>query len=165
MARLEQNKRVDLAVRSVAAWPEPLSFVVVGDGSQRRLVEKAAEDAGVSHRVRFMGAVSDDALVELYRGALGVVYVPFDEDYGLVTLEGFLSAKPVVTAEDSGGTLEFVADGVNGFVVAPAPAAIADAVQRLHRRRADAASLGAAGRERAAAITWDQVIDRLVAHG
>jgi glycosyltransferase involved in cell wall biosynthesis len=165
VARLEQNKRVDLAVRSVAAWPEPLSFVVVGEGSQRTLVEKAAEDAGVSHRVTFMGAVTDDALVELYRGALGVVYVPFDEDYGLVTLEGFLSGKPVVTAADSGGTLEFVDDGVNGFVVAPAPAAIADAVQRLHGRRAEAASLGAAGRERAAAITWDQVIDRLVAHG
>jgi glycosyltransferase involved in cell wall biosynthesis len=119
----------------------------------------------VADRVRFLGAVTDDALVELYRGALGVVYVPFDEDYGLVTLEGFLAAKPVVTATDSGGTLEFVDDGVNGFVVAPTAAAIAYAVQRLHGRRAEAAALGAAGRERAAAITWDAVIERLVAHG
>ena len=165
VARLEQNKRVDLAVRSVASWPASLSLVVVGEGSQRGLVERAAEASGVSDRVRFLGAVTDDALVELYRGALGVVYVPFDEDYGLVTLEGFLAAKPVVTATDSGGTLEFVDDGVNGFVVTPTAAAIADAVHRLHGRRADAAALGAAGRERAAAITWDAVIERLVAHG
>lgn len=91
--------------------------------------------------------------------------MPFDEDYGLVTLEGFLAAKPVVTATDSGGTLEFVEDGVNGAVVAPEPAAIGAAVRRLHERRGEAAELGAAGRERAAAITWDAVIERLVAHG
>ena len=165
VARLEQNKRVDLAVQSVAWWPEPLSLVVVGEGSQRALVEKAAEEAGVAGRVRFLGAVSDAALIELYRGALAVVYVPFDEDYGLVTLEGFLAAKPVVTAVDSGGTLEFVADGVNGAVVAPEPQAIGEAVARLHGRRADAAAQGAAGREQALAITWDQVIERLVSHG
>ncbi len=165
VARLEQNKRVDLAVRSVASWPASLSL----RRRRRRQPACAGRDGrpkrpGVSDRVRFLGAVTDDALVELYRGALGVVYVPFDEDYGLVTLEGFLAAKPVVTATDSGGTLEFVDDGVNGFVVTPTPAAIADAVHRLDRRRADAAGLGAAGRERAAAITWDAVIERLVAH-
>ncbi|MGE0362355.1 MAG: glycosyltransferase family 4 protein [Vicinamibacterales bacterium] len=165
VARLEQNKRVDLAVRSVATWPAPLTLMVVGEGSQRPRVERAAEEAGVGHRVRFLGAVDDPTLLELYRGALAVVYVPFDEDYGLVTLEGFLAAKPVVTASDSGGTLEFVEDGVTGVVVAPTPEAIGEAVGRLHGRRQGAAALGAAGRERAAAITWDAVIDRLVAHG
>jgi hypothetical protein len=35
----------------------------------------------------------------------------------------------------------------------------------LHGARHVAAALGAAGRERATAITWDQVIDRLVSHG
>lgn len=165
VARLEQNKRVDLAVRLVAHWPEPLRLVVVGEGSQRRLVERAAEEAGVAARVTFLGAVGDDALPALYRDALAVIYVPFDEDYGLVTLEAFLAAKPVVTATDSGGTLEFVDDGVTGSVAAPDPEALGGAVAALHASRARAASLGDAGRARAAAITWDGVIDRLVSHG
>ena len=126
---------------------------------------RAAEEAGVAHRVTFLGAVADDQLPELYRNALAVVYVPFDEDYGLVTLEGFLAAKPVVTATDSGGTLEFVADGVTGRVTAPDPRAVGEAIAELHGARHLAAAFGAAGRERAAAITWDQVIDRLVSHG
>jgi glycosyltransferase involved in cell wall biosynthesis len=93
------------------------------------------------------------------------VYVPYDEDYGLATLEGFLAARPVVTAHDSGGTLEFVRDNDNGFVVPPDPAAIADAIARLDADRTGAASLGAAGRDIAAAISWDHVIDRLLSHG
>lgn len=165
VARLEQNKRVDLAVRSVAHWPEPLSLVVVGAGSQRAQVERAAEEAGVRHRVTFLGAVSDAELPGLYRHALAVLYVPFDEDYGLVTLEGFLAAKPVVTATDSGGTREFVEDGVTGRVTAPEPRAIGEAVAELHGARHVAAALGAAGRERATAITWDSVIDQLTSHG
>ena len=51
------------------------------------------------------------------RDALAVVYPPFDEDFGYVTLEAFLARKPVITATDSGGPNEFVVDGVNGFVV------------------------------------------------
>ena len=164
VARLEQNKRVDLAVKSVAHWPEPLRLVVVGEGSQRARVERAAEDAGVSHRIQFLGAAPDDALPELYREALAVMYVPYDEDYGLVTLEAFLAGKPVVTATDSGGTLEFVTDGVTGRVVPPEPDALGGAVAALHANRPAAASLGEAGRAVAASITWDAVIDRLVSH-
>lgn len=165
VARLEQNKRVDLTVRSVAHWPEPLTLVVVGEGSHRPFVERAAEEAGVAQRVTFLGAVSDHDLPGLYQNALAVVYVPFDEDYGLVTLEGFLAAKPVITAHDSGGTREFVEDGVTGRVTAPDPRAVGEAVAELHGARHLAAAFGAAGRERAAAITWDHVIERLVSHG
>jgi glycosyltransferase involved in cell wall biosynthesis len=165
VARLERNKRVDLIVRSLAHLPPHLKLILVGEGSHRRHLERDAEQLGIRDRITFAGAVNDDELVALYRDALCLVYVPFDEDYGLATLEGFLAEKPVITAHDSGGTLEFVRDGVNGYVVAPQPEAIADAVARVDADRARAASLGHAGRQVAAAITWDHVIERLVSHG
>jgi glycosyltransferase involved in cell wall biosynthesis len=165
VARLERNKRVDLIVRAFAHLPPHLRLVVVGDGSQRPAIEREAEELGVLDRTTFAGAVSDDELVELYRGALCLIYVPFDEDYGLATLEGFLAEKPVITARDSGGTLEFVRHENNGFVVDPEPAAIADAVARLDADRALAVSFGRHGRDVAAAISWDDVIERLVSHG
>ncbi len=165
VARLEGNKRIDLVVRALAHVPPPTSLVVVGEGSHRWLIERAAEEAGVSDRVRFTGAVDDDTLAALYRDALALLYLPFDEDYGLATLEAFLAAKPVITATDSGGTLEFVHDQVNGFVVDPSPAGIGAAVARLASDRGLAGRLGAAGRELALGITWDTVIDHLVSHG
>lgn len=165
VSRLEGNKRVDLIVRAMAHAPAPLSLVVVGEGSHRALIERAAEEAGVTERVRFTGAVDNEALVALYRDALALAYVPFDEDYGLATLEAFLAAKPVVTARDSGGTLEFVQDDVTGVVVEPEAAAIGDALARLDADRGRARRLGEAGREVASAITWDSVIAHLVSHG
>jgi glycosyltransferase involved in cell wall biosynthesis len=164
VARLERNKRVDLIVRSLPHLPAHLTLVVVGEGSHRKLIEREAEHLGVRDRVTFAGAVADDDLVGLYRGALCLVYVPFDEDYGLATLEGFLAHKAVVTARDSGGTLEFVREGENGYVVEPTPAAIADAIARLDANRALARSMGEIGRNVAAAISWDHVIERLVSH-
>lgn len=165
VARLERNKRVELTVRAMQHLPSEIKLVVVGDGTHRASVEKAAEQTGVSDRVTFTGAISDDELVPLYRGALGVVYVPFDEDYGLATLEAFLAEKPVITARDSGGTLEFVQDGVNGFVVEPESAAIAEGIARIAADRTLAHALGHNGRELAVTISWDQVIEQLLSHG
>jgi glycosyltransferase involved in cell wall biosynthesis len=103
--------------------------------------------------------------VTLYGGALALAYVPFDEDYGLATLEAFLAGKPVVTARDSGGTLEFVEDEVNGLVCDATPESIGGALAALAADRARARRLGDAGRTVALGITWDAVIARLVRHG
>ena len=99
--------------------------------------------------MRFEGEVSDEALLDLYAGALGVIFPPYDEDFGYVTLEAFLSRKPVVTTTDAGGPMEFVADGVNGRIVPPEPEAIGAAIAALDADRRRAAAMGEAGYERA----------------
>ena len=162
VGRLESVKRVDLAIRALAHVPPPMRLLVVGEGSQRAAAERAAGDAGVAGRVQFAGAASGDNLARLYAGARAIVYVPFDEDYGYVTLEAFLSAKPVVTASDSGGTLEFVVDGENGIVCAPEPEAIGRAIAALAADAGLAARLGAAGLARARTVTWDGVVELLL---
>jgi glycosyltransferase involved in cell wall biosynthesis len=162
VGRLETVKRPDLAVRALRHVPAPMRLVMVGDGSQRAAVERAASESGVSDRITFVGTAGGDELARSYANARAVVYAPFDEDYGYVTLEAFLCAKPVITATDSGGTLEFVVNGENGFVCDPTPEAIGVAATRLAEDAALAARLGNAGRERARLITWDGVVEQLL---
>ena len=162
VGRLESVKRADLLIKAMAHVDRPLSLVLAGDGTERQNLEALAGRLGVGDRVRFLGAVPDDQLIELYADAAVVAYVPFDEDFGYVTLESFLSAKPVVTLRDSGGPLEFVEDGVNGAVVEATPETLAEAINRYAGDKTLAASHGAAGRARAAAVTWDGVIEKLV---
>jgi glycosyltransferase involved in cell wall biosynthesis len=162
VGRLEAVKRVDLIVSAMTHVDRPLRLVVAGDGTQRATIERRAAEAGLDGRVDFLGAVDDERLIELYRDALAVIYPPFDEDFGYVTLEAFLAKKPVVTATDSGGPNEFVVDDVNGFVCGPEPEALADAINRLAADRRRAAAFGDAGYARARQITWDGVIEKLV---
>ena len=162
VGRIESVKRVDLVVRAMRNVDRPLRLIVAGDGTQRENVEREAHAAGVADRVTFLGRVEDDQLIGLYAGALAVVYPPYDEDFGYVTLEAFLARKPVVTCVDSGGPNEFVLDGVNGDVCEAAPEALAIAINRLAADRRRAASMGDAGYEVASRITWDGVIEKLV---
>jgi glycosyltransferase involved in cell wall biosynthesis len=162
VGRIESVKRVDLAVRAMAQVPGSLRLVIAGDGTQRANVEQAASEAGVADRITFLGSVNDDQLVELYADALAVVYPPFDEDFGYVTLEAFLAHKPVITCVDSGGPNEFVVDGVNGRVTEATPDAIAAAINGIAADRGKAARMGDAGFERARTITWDGVVEKLV---
>ena len=164
VGRIESIKRVDLAIRAMEYVDRPIRLLVAGEGTQLESVRRISEERGLQDRVSFLGAVSDDELVELYAGALGVVYVPYEEDYGYVTLESFLAHKPVITTHDSGGPLEFVEHDVNGLIGDPEPSALGDAVNRLAANRTVAASLGDAGYDRAKTVTWDGVIEKLLGH-
>ena len=71
--------------------------------------------------MEWRGRVSEAERLALYAGCLAVMFAPFEEDYGYVTLEAMLCAKAVLTTEDAGGPLDFVVDGHNGLVCAPQP--------------------------------------------
>ncbi|HXT71494.1 MAG TPA: glycosyltransferase family 4 protein [Vicinamibacterales bacterium] len=163
VGRLETVKRVDLAIKAMTHLPASLSLVIAGAGSHREPLEALVASLGLGSRVQFLGEATDDQIVDLYAGALAVIFPPFDEDYGYVTLEAFLSHKPVVTTKDAGGPNEFVRDGMNGCVTDPDPKAIAQAVAGLDADRRRAARMGDAGYDLAREFTWTTVIERLTA--
>jgi glycosyltransferase involved in cell wall biosynthesis len=160
--RLEQVKRVDLALRALAEGNERARLKIAGKGSAEPDLRRLAEDLAVDDRVDFLGFVSEEDLLTLYARCRAAWYTPQDEDYGYVTIESFLSKKPVITSTDAGGPLEFVEDGVNGYVSAPEPGVLAGAIDRIYSlpdsRLRD---MGEAGHRRVAHITWDTVVDRL----
>jgi glycosyltransferase involved in cell wall biosynthesis len=162
VTRLEKVKRVDLVIEAFRQVPPPTRLVIAGDGTMRTAIERQIEQLNLGSRASIAGRVDDEELIELYAGARALVFTPFQEDYGYVTLEAFLSRKPVVTTSDAGGPLEFVVNDVNGLITAPDPAAIAQAVRQLVADERLAARLGDAGHERARGITWDSVVERLV---
>ncbi len=160
--RLEANKRPGLFVEGVAAMSRPVPAVLAGRGSLANELAGSVERLGVSGRVTLPGFVSDDELVELFADALAVVYAPFDEDYGFVTLQAFLAGVPVVTASDSGGVLEWVEHEVTGLVTDGSPEAMGAALDRLVDDPELAARLGAAGRDRVKDLRWESVVTTLL---
>ncbi|MDO1585593.1 glycosyltransferase family 4 protein [Rhizobium oryzicola] len=163
-SRLEGLKRQDLMLKALAACKTPIQAVFAGSGGMRSHLEAMAEQLGLSSRVRFVGAISRQDMLNFYAHAAAVFFGPLDEDYGYVTLEAMLSSKPVVTCRDSGGPLEFVVDGETGYVTDPDPEAIAAALEKLAADPALTERLGRNGRARYEAmnITWEHVVETLL---
>jgi glycosyltransferase involved in cell wall biosynthesis len=81
----------------------------------------------------------------------------------MVPYEAFLAEKPVVTTTDAGGPLEVVRDRGTGLVCEPTAAALAQACAWLAQHVDEAREWGKAGRRAAEGLTWDRVVERLLA--
>ena len=160
--RLEANKRPGLFLDAIASMRTPVDAVLAGRGSLADDLAASAERLGIRDRLAMPGFVSDDALVELFRQATAVVYAPYDEDYGFVTLQAFLAGVPVVTTDDSGGVLEWVVHEETGLVTDGSPDAMGAALDRLVADPALARRLGAAGRDRVKDLSWEHVVATLL---
>jgi len=161
VSRLDDAKRVEAAIRSMPGVDPVLRLEIAGDGPARGRLEQLASALRVADRVTFRGRVSDEEVLSLYNRCRAVYYAPIDEDYGYATVEALTAAKPVVTAPDSGGTLEFVTDAETGIVSTLDPDSLADAFNRLRDERY-ARELGSSGPARTADLTWDTVVDSLL---
>lgn len=159
--RLEGNKRPGMLVEAMAHVQSDVTLGIAGRGSLAEELRDRAETLGVGDRLDLMGFVPDVELVDHFANALAVVYAPYDEDYGYVTLQAFRAGKPVITASDSGGVLEWVEDGVNGIVTDGSPEEMGAAIDRLAADPELAAKLGAAGRELVADLDWGPVVAKL----
>jgi glycosyltransferase involved in cell wall biosynthesis len=163
MSRLAPLKRIDLVVRALAQPPaRGVRVVVAGEGDERASLERLASELGVGNRVSFAGRVDGKTMLDHLAKCRAVAFVPFAEDYGLVTVEAFASRKPVITCSDSGGPTELVRNEANGFVCEPTPASVAAALARLSEDSALAERLGSEAAAQAAAMSWPDTIQRLV---
>jgi glycosyltransferase involved in cell wall biosynthesis len=162
--RLDRLKRLDLAIDAMKRARPGSRLKIAGAGPLHEELRKQAVGLGVADRVDFLGFVSADDLIALYAGCRAAFYAPLNEDYGYVTVEAFLSGKPVLTTRDAGGPLEFVTDGQSGIVTEPSPEAVAEGIDRVFALpEARLAEMGEEGRRRVAGISWDHVIETLTA--
>ena len=162
-SRLSPLKRADLLIEALAQpAARHVRCVIGGEGDQLPDLQRQARALGVDTRVTFTGQLDDADLVGHLARCRAVVFVPKREDYGFVTVEAFASGKPVITASDSGGPLDFVRDGGNGLTVAPTPADLARACARLTDDPVEAERLGQQGRKDVSELTWARTVRTLL---
>lgn len=161
VGRLDPNKRLDLMIRALPYCDRNIKVMIAGRGAEAERLQKLAHDLGVADRVKFLGFVADDDLLGLYANALGVCFTPIDEDYGYITLEAFLSKKPILTCYDSGGVLEFAKQEENAFIVDYEAEKMGECFNRLYQNKKMAQEMGIAGYDVVKDISWDHVIDEL----
>jgi len=163
VSRLTSLKRINLVIKALVE-PEAaeVNCVIVGDGPEAARLKQQVAECGLEQRIRFTGAVSEDKLISEFARCRAVCFPAYQEDYGLVTVEAFASAKAVITCTDSGGPAELVRHGENGLVVTPEPKAIAKALRVMFEQRDLAERLGVVAQREVTAFTWQQTLSQLL---
>jgi glycosyltransferase involved in cell wall biosynthesis len=163
-SRLESHKRQDLLIKAMKFTITPVKAIIAGMGGQGQRYQKLIENLELTHKVRMIGAVSEEEKYALYARALAIFFGPHDEDYGYVTLEAMLSQKPVITCTDSGGPLEFIVDQGNGFIVEANPELIAERMDWFYENQQKSKEMGRVALEsyKLKNISWGNVVNKLL---
>lgn len=95
-------------------------------------LRQLTHDLELGPHVTFIESPSDGDKLKLLQICHAVVYTPENEHFGIVPLEAMAMSKPVI-ASASGGPLETVEDGLNGFLCArDSDDSFADAMLKLY---------------------------------
>jgi glycosyltransferase involved in cell wall biosynthesis len=165
-SRIGGLKRQELAIKSMKHVKSNVELTIAGRPDSKHNIEilnKLTKKLNLQKRVKVLPDITEEEKIRLYANTMGVLFIPYDEDYGYITLEAMYSRKPVITCTDSGGPLEFVEDNQTGYIRNPNPVEIADAIDRLYLERERAKKMGQTGYDKIISmdISWKKVVEAL----
>jgi glycosyltransferase involved in cell wall biosynthesis len=166
--RIMWTKNIELAIGAfrefVRRSPESADFelVIAGivDEKSRPYLARLQGLAQGDPRIHFRIFPSDEELAKLYGECYGVLFTPFNEDWGIVPVEAMAFGKPVIAVK-RGGPLETVVHGVTGFLEAPEEEAFARRMSQLASDPDLARRMGYAGHLHSQRFSWDEFVGRI----
>ncbi len=148
----EKNVRsfVELERKLVTAGERNFKFLIVGDGSQQKWLQKNLEHAEMT------GVLRGPDLAAAYARMDAFVFPSQTDTFGLVILEAMASGVPVILSPETGRHVG-IEDGISGFLSVD----FAASVQCLMHSPALRGSMSSAARKFADANSWDVVFEQL----
>jgi glycosyltransferase involved in cell wall biosynthesis len=119
VSRFNFNKRQDLLID---AWEKfsiknpKYKLMLVGNIENKKYFKKILRKSEKIRNIEIKTNVSDDELSELYANSLGVFFIPFLEDFGIIPFEVLACGKPLL-AVDKGGYVKLIEKSPNYFKI------------------------------------------------
>lgn len=149
VARLSAEKDFPTLLKAISIAREKvdgLHLSLVGDGDQRRILERLTEELDLNRSVEFLGERND--IPELLGQAGFFVSSSLTEGISLTLLEAMAVGLPVL-ATNVGGNPEVILDGQSGMLVPSRdPERLAEGIVTMCERRNEWHRMGECGRKR-----------------
>jgi len=118
--RLIKEKNVDVLIKSIKLLKDEIADVkclIIGDGPERKKLEKSAFDFDLGENVKFLGFLEKHEEVISHMKASKVFVLPSTrEGFGIVTLEANACRLPVITlSHKRNAAKDLIGNGINGF--------------------------------------------------
>ena len=158
VSRLDEAKRIRIIIEAYLKADVNMPLKIAGTGPLMRELQELSKD---DSKIEFLGFISDKELIDYYANAFAVIFIPYEEDYGLVTIEAMMSEKAVITFTDSGGVKEFVEDSKTGFISKPSIELLKENIEKANEYVKLVIEMGQTGKKRVENITWENTFNSL----
>lgn len=132
VSRLTPEKRVDVIIKAFRKLPME-KLVIVGDGPLAKVLLNQ-----IPENVKLVRNAGQEELIRLYAECKAVIYIPLNEDFGMVPVEAMASGKLCIGSNE-GGCKETILAGVTGSLIDGSEEAVIKAVNRFSIKDARAA--------------------------
>lgn len=164
LGRLKRYKGVDVLLRAAARLREqgaPVHVLIGGKGDDLDRLRALATSLDLEEQVEFLGFVSEEQKVDLFRRAWIHALPSAKEGWGIAVIEAAACGTPSV-ASDVPGLRESVRHGETGLLVPHGVSdALADAIRGLCDDPSMREAMGRAAEEHARRFTWHAAADRI----
>ena len=166
--RIARTKNIELGIDAFLQFKQMgnegqrFRLVIAGmvDQKSRPYLHEMQQRAAGCSDIDFVISPTDQELRDLYRRCFATLFTALNEDWGIVALEAMASGKPVI-AVNRGGPTESVIHEETGFLCPADSGAFAPEMANLVADPDRAFAMGMAGRQRAAAFTWEPFVRRI----
>lgn len=131
VSRLFPEKRVSIIVDAFLEMPDK-KLIIVGDGPEKGNILKKIGDL---KNIKILSDVSEKELLSLYASCLATIYIPKNEDFGLIPLESMASGKPCIAANE-GGCKETIINGKTGILFNVSKDNLIDIIKNFNVKKA-----------------------------
>jgi len=166
VGRLIPTKGIDINMRVVSKLVKKhdrLLYIVVGDGPERRKLERLARELGIAEHVCFVGHLPHSRVMEYMAGCEVFALPSWRETFGLVYIEAMAHARPVVAVRGQ-GVDGIVEHGKTGLLVTPRDGdSLFAALDFLLTHPEEARAIGERARELVLNnYTWERNADKTI---
>jgi len=154
--RLIKDKHVDVLLRACAISTDKIRLCILGDGPERDILEKLADELGIADRTEFGGFLDETDLMARMKSARLFVLPSSREGFSITTVEAMACGLPVITVDcERNYATDLIDEGRTGIITKLDEKEIASAMGSLLQDETRRQQMSAECIKRTAGYDWD----------
>jgi glycosyltransferase involved in cell wall biosynthesis len=164
VGRLSQQKGFAYLIKALSEVKKKeknFKLLLIGDGEERKNLEKLSKELGLEEEIIFLGKVSHDKLPKCYHAADIFVLPSLYESFGIVFLEAMASGLPIISTNIA--AIPEVVNKKVGILVKPKNVQeLAEAILALINDEKRRREMGKEGMRLARKFDWSFVSEKMI---
>ncbi len=136
-ASLIKRKNIDVIIKGLSLFTaKDYTFRVMGDGQERKKLEKLTRKLKLSDKIKFTGQISRDEVLKNLEDSDIFILLSNNETFGLCYLEAMAKGN-IVIAKNNDGISGIIKDSKNGFLISPNPKELKKCLEKISNLNKD----------------------------